>query len=177
MAPDSPRNPDLHLDRDLLALYLNDHLAGATAGVGRAERMAEQYRDLPEHGSLSSLCTQLREERARLESLIGELGMAQSSWRQSLARVGEELGRLKLNRRLLARSPMSPLLEVELLRGAVNAKRGMWQVLTELSPALGLVADEWRQLDKQALEQSNSLDEVHAALAPHAFTEDSPLED
>ena len=34
------------------------------------------------------------------------------------------------------RSPMTPLLEIELLRGAVNAKQGLWQTLADCGEAL-----------------------------------------
>lgn len=36
-----------HIEKPLLKLYLNDHLAGATGGRSRAHRMARTYTDLP----------------------------------------------------------------------------------------------------------------------------------
>ena len=39
---------------------------------------------------------------------------------RAVARAGEAAGRLKTNGRGLMRSPMTPLLEIELLRGAVD---------------------------------------------------------
>src|SRR5690625_7767306 len=52
--PDGPAGPDddsvghrvpPHLERDILGLYLSDHLTGSTAGLERAERMASAYAD------------------------------------------------------------------------------------------------------------------------------------
>lgn len=164
------------LDRDLFALYLNDHLAGAAAGLARATRMAEEYRDLPGHAVLTTLSQELRAERARLVEVVDSLGMGPSALRAGLARLGERLGQLKLNRRALHRSPMTPLLEVELLRGAVNAKAGVWEVLEYHANDLGLEAREWRDLAAQARRQAADLAHVHEQLRASAFLQDSPLE-
>lgn len=40
-------HPPPALDRDLLELYLNDHLTGATAGRARIRHMVQEYADLP----------------------------------------------------------------------------------------------------------------------------------
>ena len=55
---------------------------------------------------------------------------------RAVARAGDAAGRLKTNGRGLMRSPMTPLLEIELLRGAVNAKQGLWQTLADCGEAL-----------------------------------------
>src|SRR5699024_6430162 len=107
-----------------LELYLNDHLTGATAGRARIRHMVQEYADLPIHDALRELADDLEEEHERLTRVITELGLTVKRYRQVPAAIGERLGRLKLNNRLFGRSPMSPLLEVELLRGAVNANSG-----------------------------------------------------
>jgi hypothetical protein len=61
MAPHIPAS----VDAKLLGLYLSDHLAGATAGVGRIERMAKDFTDTPVRGQLEGLVVDLRRERAR----------------------------------------------------------------------------------------------------------------
>ena len=157
----SPRVPDT-MDRGLLELYLNDHLSGATAGLSRVQHMVEVDGDLPIHADLSQLAVELGEEHDRLRRLIQELGLTQKWYRQLPAKVGEQVGRLKLNRRIFSRSPMTPVLEVELLRGAVNAKAGLWELLQEVAPALDLDPDEWRTLVERAHEQSERLSRMHA---------------
>lgn len=157
------------LDTSVLELYLNDHLAGASGGRDRAHRMAKDHADLPIAGELATFARQLDDEWDRVDRLIKELDLDTLRYRQLAASVGEKLGRLKLNRRLTQRSPMTPLLETELMRGAVNAKRGLWQVMEALAPRLQLDPAEWQELDAQAVDQSELLDRVHAALRSDAF--------
>lgn len=159
----------MSIDQDLLGLYLNDHLTGAAAGRARSRQMARQHADLPVGPGLSRLSTELDAEYSRLRALIDELGLKQRRVRRTAAAVGERLGRLKLNGHLLTRSPMTPLLEVELMRGAVNAKRGLWQTLRDHSAELGLREEEWAGLDETAQEQSALLDELHGLLRPDAL--------
>lgn len=150
------------MDRGLLELYLNDHLTGATAGLSRAQHMVRANADLPIHAGLRQLAQELAEEHDRLRRLIHELGLTQKSYRQLPAKVGEVLGRLKLNGRLLRRSPMTPILEVELLRGAVNTKAGLWELLAANAGSLGLDPAEWEALARQAGEQSELLAQMHS---------------
>ncbi|MGC5583583.1 hypothetical protein [Ornithinimicrobium sp. W1665] len=162
------------LDTSVLELYINDHLAGASGGRDRAHRMVEDHADLPITADLAEFARELDEEWERVDRLIKELGLDTLRYRQLAASLGEKLGRLKLNRRLTRRSPMTPLLETELMRGAVNAKRGLWQVMEELAPRLQMDPTEWHELDAQAAAQSERLDRVHAALRPDAFVPGSP---
>lgn len=163
------------LDRGLLGLYLADHLSGATGGLARVERMAEDYTDKPWHGDLVSLVRELRSERDEVRSIIESLGTSRRPLRQGLAWAGERLGRLKLNRRLTSRSPMSPVLELELMRGAVMAKQGLWQVLRDLPAehhaALGVEAAELDRLVAQAADQRDRLERMHAQVRGTAFLE------
>lgn len=158
------------IERGLLGLYLADHLAGATAGVERVERMAEDYRDLPVHADLVTFRDELRAEHARLQEIIEQLGTHRRPLRQAAGWVGEKVGRLKLNRRLLRRSPSSVVLELELLRGAVMAKQGLWQVLGELAGELGLDRAELDRLTADATAQRERLERMHATVRVAAFT-------
>ena len=93
------------IDKNLLGLYLSDHLTGATAGLGRIERMAKDFTDTPVHAELASVAAAIGRERELLRGLIRELGIRQRPHRQAAAWLAERAGRLKLNGRLLSRSP------------------------------------------------------------------------
>lgn len=159
------------MDRELMGLYLADHLTGATGGLGRLEQMCEEYTDLPIHADLVRTRDELREEITRLRQVVDRLGTRPRRVRQAAAWVGEKAGRLKLNRRVLRRSPMTPLLELELLRGAVMGKQGLWQVLEEYAEPLGLDPTEFAERARLADEQRERLAALHAALRPTAFVE------
>lgn len=162
-----PEAPEL--DWELLGLYLSDHLTGATAGAERIGRMCETYVDTPVYAELSELAEELRLERAFLSHLIDDLDVRSRRYRQAAAWVGERVGRLKLNGRVFSRSPLSLVLEVELLRSAVVGKLGLWQTLAEHAIELGLDADVFVALGQRALEQAEMLSKAHEFARERAF--------
>lgn len=86
--------------------------------------------------------------------------------------MGEHVGRLKSNGRAFSRSPMTMVLEVELMRSAVAGKRGAWQTLADNADHLGLDPEVFRELTETARRQHEALDEVHAYARRRAFRED-----
>ena len=155
-------------ERDILGLYLSDHFTGATAGAERAERMAQAYADTPLGPDLVRIATEIREEREFLGELIESLELRVRPYRQAAAWVAERAGRLKINERPEG-SPMTPVLELELMRSAVVGKLGGWQTLTELAPGLGLPAELFEALADRAREQAATLEELHGQVVPGAF--------
>ena len=78
--------------------------------------------------------------------------------------VGERIGRLKPNGRVLRRSPLSDLIEVEALVDAVAAKRTGWHALAAVRLPADL-DDEVAQLITRADDQLDRLASIHAAVA------------
>ncbi|NUU32315.1 hypothetical protein [Arthrobacter sp. C9C5] len=164
----APHIPDT-IDEKLLGLYLSDHLTGATAGLGRIERMAKDFTDTPVHAELATLAAAIGRERELLRKLIHELGIRQRPHRQAAAWLAEHAGRLKLNGRLLSRSPMTLVLESELMRAAILAKIGGWQTLEELAPDLGLEPSRFAGLSTEGQAQIETLGRVHDHARRNAF--------
>lgn len=156
------------LERDILGLYLSDHLTGSTAGVARLERMAEAYADTDLGPDIARIARETRDERTYLKDLIATLQLRRRPYRQAAAWVAERVGRLKTNGRPLG-SPMTPLLEVELMRSAIMGKLGGWQTLAELAPDLGLPQEQFLRLADRAKEQVDALSRLHAHIVPEAF--------
>jgi len=159
-------------DRELLGIYLDDHLTGATAGAQRVQRMADDFVDTPYFAPLSELAMEIDRERARLAALIPALGLTRKPLRQAVSWAGEHVGRLKGNGAILGRSPLTPLLETELMRSAVIGKLGLWQTLAANAEAWGLAAAEFDELVARAHAQLETLDAVHAYLRTRALRHD-----
>lgn len=159
------------ISRDLLQLYLSDHLTGATAGADRMNRMAQDYVDTPMFAKLSALAVEIRTEREFLEKLIHQLGLKQMPYRQAMADVAEKVGRLKGNGRAVSRSPMTMLLETELMRSAVVGKKGGWQTLLEHAEEMNLDPAPFTELRDKVADQLAALDEVHAYARSRALRE------
>ncbi len=171
---ESARIPE-GIDRGLLGLYLSDHFTGATAGLERVERMVAAYSDTPFHGELAELAEQIRAERELHRSLLDTLGVPRRRHRQAAAWVAERVGRLKLNGRVVERSPLSALLEAELLRSAVLGKIGGWQTLGEHAEELGLDPAQFAELTDLAHRQLEMLDRFHEYVRRRAFRAGRPL--
>lgn len=165
MAPHIPGS----IDEKLLGLYLSDHLTGATAGLSRIGRMAEAFADTPVSGELTRVNAEIGQERDLLRSLIHDLGVRQRPHRQAAAWLVERAGRLKLNGRIVRRSPMTMVLETELMRAAILGKLGGWQTLQELAPDLGLDRATFEALADQARSQIEALSRVHEHARRNAF--------
>ncbi|RPF20541.1 NAD-dependent epimerase/dehydratase family protein [Myceligenerans xiligouense] len=162
------RIPD-SLDRHLLGLYLSDHFTGATAGLERMEYMTRSYRDTPFHAELAEATEQLRGERELYRDLLDRLGVARHPHRQMAAWLGEKAGRLKLNGRVVRRSPMSAVFDAEFMRAAVAAKIGGWQTLRRQADEMGLDPEQLDELVDLARRQTEMLDRFHEYARERAF--------
>jgi hypothetical protein len=153
---------------ELLAIYLNDHLAGATAGVELARRLRVSNRDDREFGpALAEICAEIEADRETLEAVMDRLGVGKSKLKPLAAVLGERLGRLKLNGQLRGYSPLSRLDELELLQIGVAGKRRLWRAL-EHTHADDLGGFDLGALAERATEQLRRLEALHlkaAALA------------
>jgi hypothetical protein len=132
--------------RHLLGIYLNDHLAGATAGVGLARRIAASHRGPAVGGDVQHLPAEIAADRAALIAMMTALGIPVRSYKVCAAWIGEKAGRLKFNGHLLTRSPLSTLEELEILRLGVEGKAAGWRTLRVL-------ADREEHLDSGQLDE------------------------
>lgn len=154
---------------DLLAIYLNDHLAGATAGTELARRLRGSNEDEPEFGSvLAEVCAEIEADRETLEAVMDQLGVGQGKLKPTAAVLGERLGRLKLNGRLWGYSPLSRLDELELLQVGVAGKRRLWRAL-EHTHADDLPGFDLGALAERATSQLRRLETLHLKAASRAL--------
>jgi hypothetical protein len=113
----------------LFGIYLNDHLAGAMVGVELARRLASAERNQVPGPALSRMATEIQEDRSALIEMMRALGVPVRPYKSWLAWAGEKAGRLKPNNRLVSRSPLSRVLELEMLRLGVEGKAAAWRTL------------------------------------------------
>jgi hypothetical protein len=121
----------------LLGIYLNDHLAGATAGTERATRLARVARGSALGRAIGPVAAEIAQDRAALLDIMGDLGVFVRRYKVCAGWTGEKLGRLKPNGHLLHPSPLGTMLDLEALRLGVEGKAAGWQVLRRLSAADG----------------------------------------
>jgi hypothetical protein len=152
---------------DLLGIYLNDHLAGATGGVGLGWRMAAAADPGSESArALTTLAAEFTQDRLALIKIMGALGIPVRGYKVFAGWAGEKAGRAKLNGHLLTRSPLSALEETELLRLGVEGKAAGWRSLRSLAERDSrLDADRLDDLIERAKRQSDTLETLRVAVA------------
>jgi hypothetical protein len=155
----------------LLAIYLNDHLAGATAGRELARRAAANNQG-PIYGSfLEDLAGQIDEDRDSLLELMRELDVNVDHVKVLGAWAVEKVGRLKLNGRLLGYSPLSRLIELEGLTLGVRGKLALWLALKELEPDEPRIsAANLKELARRAESQLAELEQHRLHAVPQALS-------
>lgn len=154
---------------ELLAIYLNDHLAGATAGVEMARRLRASNEDDNEFGPpLSEICAEVEADRETLKAVMDRLDVGQSKVNPMAAVLAERLGRLKLNGRIRGYSPLSRLDELELLQVGVLGKRRLWRAL-ERTHGDDLAEFELGALAERATAQLRRLEALHLKAASLAL--------
>jgi hypothetical protein len=158
------RNPDL------LGIYCNDHLAASVGGMELVKRMLGEHRTTDYEGPLTQLLGELREENSSLEAQMRAVGIPVRRYKQAALWLGEKISRLKLNGRLVRRSPLSDLVEFEFLASAVRAKRSGFETLREVAEVdAGLDKAELDRLIEQANRQHEWLTGARRDVAVTVF--------
>jgi hypothetical protein len=148
-----------------LSIYLNDHLAGSTVGVEMARRVRDSNEDDPEFGPpLAELCAEIEADRETLRAVMDRLGVGQSKVKPLAAMLGERMGRLKTNGQLRGYSPLSRLVELEVLQIGVVGKRRLWRAL-EHTHADDLSDFDLAELAELATSQLRRLEALHLKAA------------
>ncbi|GGS12309.1 MULTISPECIES: hypothetical protein [Streptomyces] len=122
-------------DVRLLGIYLNDHLAGATAGTDRAARLARTSRGSALGRAIEPVAAEIAEDRTALLDIMRDLGVPVRRYKVSAAWAAEKLGRLKPNGHLVRPSPLGTVLDLEALRLGIEGKTACWQTLGRIGAA------------------------------------------
>jgi hypothetical protein len=155
---------------ELLAIYLQDHLAAATFGVELARRAREENQGTGLGEFLDRLSTESERDRDELAALMDRLGVKPDPLKSAAGWAAEKLGRLKRNGHLVSYSPLSRVLELEWLIAAISGKLALWQALRDLAehePRLD--PERLEQLIAVAQGQLATVREHHRAIAGAAF--------
>ncbi|WP_181772370.1 hypothetical protein [Amycolatopsis pittospori] len=161
-------------DPALLGIYLNDHLAGAIAGTELAKRVAGAEGDRDPAGVLDRLAVEIADDRAALLTVMAALDVPVRRYKAVAAWAVEKAARLKPNGRLVSRSPLSRVVELEALRLGVEGKASGWRTLrvcADTDPRID--AGRLDDLIKRARRQIDEIEELRVHAAAEAFGGDA----
>jgi hypothetical protein len=156
---------------DLLAIYLQDHLAGAMFGLELVRRARGSNAGTELGSFLAELATEIEVDRDSLAAVMTRLGVRADRLKGAVAWAAEKAGRLKRNGRWVSYSPLSRVVELDGLITGINGKLALWRALRD-------VADRDQRLDRAELErlmaraesQIARLHEHHRAAVRLAFS-------
>jgi hypothetical protein len=152
----------------MLRTYLQDHHAGATAGVQLARRTAGSNSDTEFGAELEAIADEIAADREALERIMEELDLKPSAIKDAAGWTAEKLGRLKPNDSLLTYSPLSRVVEIEGLLIGVTGKRALWDSLrTSVGETIGEVG--LAELAARADGQRDRLEALRRRAAAEAF--------
>ncbi len=153
---------------EMLRTYLQDHHAGATAGLELARRAAASNSDSEYGPELERIASEIDADRAALERAMERLGVKPSAVKDAAGWMAEKLGRLKPNNSLLSYSPLSRVVELEGLVIGVTAKLAVWEAMRT---AVGERLDgiEFAELAERAGDQRGRLETLRRRAAAEAF--------
>lgn len=158
------------MDRKLLRIYLQDHLAGSTGGLELVRRARGANEGTPYGDPLAQLADDIEADRRSLESIMEDLGFGADRAKNIAFWAAEKAGRLKLNGQLTGYSPLSRMTELEGLITGVNGKRSLWLTLRDVAGSLPeLDADRIGRLVERAEQQLETLHELRSRAGREAF--------
>jgi hypothetical protein len=158
------------VNKKLLGIYLNDHLAGSTTGIELVRRACSANQGSELGRFLAELVMQIDSDRKTLQRIMDDLGIRRDRAKVAGAWMLEKAGRLKMNGQLRGYSPLSRVVELEGLALGVTGKLAVWKALRLLAddePALD--AAELDRLVDSAKQQQRGLEEHRLAAVRDAL--------
>jgi hypothetical protein len=114
------------MGNDALATYVEDHLAGATAGLELLEALSAQHQGDPTGALARRLLPEVEDDRRTLERIARSLD-AGSMLKEAGAWLAEKVSRLKLHRD--AKGVLGTFEALEAMSLGVLGKRALWKAL------------------------------------------------
>lgn len=122
-----------------ISLYLNDHIAGATAGADLAAHIRDHHQGTAFGDEMKSVADEIEADRRALIDLMERIGATTSPIKQAIGWVAEKASGVKFTGVLSGSPEQGAFMALESLVLGVEGKACMWWALKE-------VADEYPSL-------------------------------
>jgi hypothetical protein len=154
--------------RDILATYLDDHLAGSVHAIELLKTMRDDHKNEPLGEFAGKLIPEIEADRQQLLRLVERIGAGGSEMKQLAGWVGEKIGRIKLSHRVT--NSLSTFEALEFLELGIHGKWALWRALAEVSPAEPrLQGVDFQRLIRRADAQHSQVEEFRLELAHTVF--------
>ncbi len=171
----APESRETEPPVELLEVYLNDHLAGATAGVDLVEKIRAANEGTPLAALLAGLGPEIETDKSTLATIMERLGVPASAVKQLAGKVLEKLSRARLNDHVTGAASVTRLMELETLSLGIEGKLALWRSLQEVAGAQpGLDEFDLVSLADRAVAQRAGVEQYRLAAAAEAFAPAPP---
>jgi hypothetical protein len=134
-----------------LSTYLNDHLAGAVAGVSILEAAIEHIADPQDAEKLDQVKREIDEDKVELERLISGLDIDESTFRKATGWISEKMAEIKLRFDDPGAGELFVFEALEALSLGIEGKRSLWKLLSAASGTNAKLQDvDYERLIKRA---------------------------
>jgi hypothetical protein len=158
------------LNRDILAIYLNDHLAGSVAALELVDRLRRLSQGTDRQALFLSLRKEIEEDQQIVKLLLRSMGGKESKIRKAAAWLTEKMGEAKLELDDSGNGQLRLLEALETLGLGIQGKLGLWRALSVASsqePELGAL--DLPRLERRALDQLARVEMQRLQVARAAF--------
>lgn len=157
------------LDRETLAVYLNDHLAGSVAALQMMDRLCEVHEDEANRSVIATLREAVASDQRILQNLLVSIGATESVIAKALAWVGEHASRVKLSVERQDDAGVMFFEAIEALALGFHGRQALWHMLDAIEGSLQSGYD-FRALSEAVSEQILVLEQMRLEAGRNAFT-------
>jgi hypothetical protein len=155
---------------EILARYLNDHLAGSVAAIELLDHLHQLSKGTERERLFSSLQSEVEEDQKVLKELLRGVGGKESRVRKTAAWLTEKVGEAKLKLDDPGGGELRLLEALEILELGILGKLALWRALgtaTDLVPQIRKL--DLRALERRAKEQHERVEVERLEVARAAF--------
>jgi hypothetical protein len=153
------------MSQENLATYIQDHLAGAVAGLETVGHLIDISTDSAEKAFFAELWQDIEEDEKTLRGFLAQTGVEPSVLRQAAAWWSEKVAQIKF--KLAGSQPggLGRLEAMEVLTMGITGKLSLWESLV-----FSDLPGDWKHLQARAKDQLARLDPHRLAAARAALT-------
>lgn len=150
-----------------LDVYLNDHFAGATAGLNLAQMAAEEHQQ-DEHGPFfAEIASEIKKDYGTLERLLEEMGTDKSAGKAAAAEIGSKFMAPKFKG---DDDALNAFVTLETLSIGIEGKLCMWNALKRVEDAYPTLEKfGLDELLERARSQRDRIEAQRLEIAPQAL--------
>jgi hypothetical protein len=158
---------------DPLAIYLNDHMAGAGVAIDLLKTMKERHDDASLSQFAASILVEVEEDEETLRSIAKDIGSGSNVFKDAAAWFAEKASRLKLG--ASSSGDFGTFEALEFLSLGIQRKLSLWMALKVVAVSdARLTVLNFEKLIARAKIQYGRVEERRLSLAANALSSNHP---